>query len=88
MDVKSEDGSLINLNTYEIPIDENFLNENSNNEIINALLFECQCSLFLFDITSKESFDFIKKLLNLIDFEKFPYTKSILFQNKIEMEFL
>ena len=85
MDIQSEDGNLIHVNAYEIPIDENFLNEEKNTETINSFLFECQCSLFLFDATSKESFDIIKKLVNIINFEKFPYTKPILVQNKIDM---
>ena len=85
MDIQSGDENLIHLNANEIPIDENFLNESKNIEIINSFLFECQCSLFLFDLTSKESFDLIKNLVNLINFEKFPYTKPILVQNKIDM---
>ena len=85
MNIQSEDESLFYLNTYEIPFDTKFINEKKNIEIINSFLFECQCALFLFDSTSKESFDLIKKLVDLINFEKFPYTKPILVQNKIDM---
>ena len=73
----------IYLNIYEIHVDENLLEQK---QTLEAMLFECQCTLFLFDITSKKSFELIKNLINLIDFQRFPYMKNILLQNKIDEE--
>ncbi len=73
----------IYLNIYEIPVDDNLLKQVQTIEVI---LFESQCTLFLFDITKKESFELIKKLINLINFKKFPYMKNILLQNKSDEE--
>ena len=53
---------------------------------LDAYLFECQCTLFLFDITSKQSFKLLKKLINVIEFQKYPYMKSIILQNKSDKE--
>ena len=52
------------LNTYEIRINDSFI---LNKELIESYLYECQCAIFLVDITKKESFDLIKTLLNKID---------------------
>ena len=73
----------IYLNIYEIPVDDNLLKQVHT---IEEILFESQCTLFLFDITKNESFELIKKLINLIDFKKFPYMKGILLQNKSDEE--
>ena len=73
----------IYLNIFEIPVDENLLEESQS---LDAFLYECQCALFIFDITSKKSFELIKKLINLIEFQKFPYMKSIILQNKSDKE--
>ena len=71
------------LNVYEICIDEDFLKEPS---LIEAFLYECQCSLFLVDITNKNSFKLIKELINLIKPSNFPYLKKILVLNKLDLE--
>ena len=73
----------IYLNIFEIPVDENLIEESQS---LDAFLYECQCALFIFDITSKKSFELIKKLINLIEFQKFPYMKSIILQNKSDKE--
>ena len=73
----------IYLNIYEIPVDDNLLKQVHT---IEEILFESQCTLFLFDITKSESFELIKQLINLIDFKKFPYMKGILLQNKSDEE--
>ena len=54
--------------------------------LIETYLYECQCALFLVDITNTDSFKLIKDLLNVIKMEKFPYLKRILVQNKYDME--
>ena len=47
-------------------------------------MHECQCCLFLFDITAKASFKLINNLVEVINYQKFPYMKSILVQNKVD----
>ena len=78
-----EQNKTLNLNIYEIRIDENFV---SNKDLIDTFLFECQCALFLVDITNKDSFELIKKLISNIEFFKFKYLKKILVQNKFDLE--
>jgi small GTP-binding protein len=85
IDAQLDDGKIFHLLIYEIPIGEEFLNEKQNAETINSFLYESQCTLFLFDITEKKSFDLIKQIVDIIDFEKLPYMKSILVQNKIDI---
>ena len=71
------------MNVYEIRIDDNFV---TNNELIESFLYECQCALFLVDITNSDSFNLIKQLINNIDMKKFPYLKAILVPNKLDLE--
>ena len=73
----------MDLNIYEIRIDENFIN---NKPLIETFLYECQCAIFLVDITNADSFKLIKDLLNTIEVAKFPYLKRILVQNKLDLE--
>lgn len=73
----------LNINLYEVRIDENFVN---NKELITPVLFDCQCALFLVDISNAESFDLIKKLISNIDNKKYPYLKKILIENKLDLE--
>jgi small GTP-binding protein len=73
----------IDLNAYEIRVDEDFLKDVS---LIETFLYECQCALFLVDITNQDSFKLIKDLINLIVPNKFPYLKKILVQNKLDLE--
>ena len=68
---------------YEITIDDNLIEKEQS---IDSFLFECQCTLFLFDTTSTQSFELIKQLINTIDFNKYPYMKCFLLQNKIDEE--
>ena len=73
----------LDLNVYEIRIDEDFLKDPS---LIETFLYECQCALFLVDITNQDSFKLIKELINLIKPSNFPYLKKILVQNKLDLE--
>ena len=73
----------IYLNIYEIKIDEDIIEDKQS---IEAFLFGCQCTLFLFDITSKNSFELIQKVINEIDFNKYSYMKCILLENKIDLK--
>ncbi len=73
----------LNLNIYEVRIDEEFLKDPT---LIETFLYECQCALFLVDITNSDSFKLIKDLISVIDSSKFPYLKKILVQNKLDLE--
>ena len=73
----------LDINTYEIRIDENF---NKNSELLDSFLYECQCALFLVDITNEESFELIESLISNIEINKYPYLKMILIQNKCDQE--
>ena len=70
-------------NIYEIRIDEDFV---KNTSLIQSFLFECQCVLFLVDITNPDSFTIMKELIGNIEMGKFPYLKAILVQNKLDLE--
>ena len=54
--------------------------------IINSILFDCQCCLFLLDITNKDSLIKLKKLVKDNSFEELSYLKIILVENKIDEE--
>ena len=73
----------LDLNLYEVRIDEEFL---KNASLIDTFLYECQCAIFLVDITNQDSFKLIKDLIGLIKSEKFPYLKKILVQDKLDLE--
>jgi small GTP-binding protein len=60
---------------------EDILNDK---DIINSILFDCQCCLFLLDMTNKDSLTKLQKLANDISFEEFSYLKIILVENKID----
>lgn len=70
-----EQNKTLNLNIYEIRIDENFV---TNKDLIDTFLFECQCALFLVDITNKDSFELIKKLISNIEFLNLNILKKFL----------
>lgn len=75
--------SKLDLNIYEIRIDEDFIN---NIDLIDSFLLECHCVLFLFEITNQYNLLFIKQFLSNIDLNKYPYLKIILVPNKLELE--
>ena len=78
-----ENSKSLDLNLYEIRIDSTFVEKK---ELIEVMLYECQCALFLVDITKSDSFSLLKNLLNNIKLENFPYLKIILVQNKLDLE--
>ena len=73
----------MNINLYELRINENLLTDNS---LLDVYLFDCKCAILLIDITSKNSFNLIKELVNKMQLQNFPYLKLILVQNKIDLE--
>ena len=78
-----EQSKSLDLNIYEVRIDEEFL---KNPSLIDTFLYECKCAIFLVDITNQDSFKLIKDLIGLIKSEHFPYLKKILVQNKLDLE--
>ena len=71
------------MNLIEILINEKLLKDQS---LIEAILYECQCALFMVDITNPNSFSQLKELTSHIESNKFPYLKKILVPNKIDLE--
>ena len=70
--VELDNSKSLNINTYEIRIDSSFNQENSSKDksLIKTYLFECQCALFLVDITKEDSFILIKAFLATIGIDK------------------
>ena len=58
----------------------------TDKSLINNFLFECQCALFLVDITNTDSFNLIKELIKNINMNNFPNLKTIFVQNKLDLE--
>ena len=78
-----EQNKALNIDIYEVRLEDDFL---KNNALIDSFLYECQCALFLVDITNTESFISIKELISNINMTKYPYLKAILVQNKFDLE--
>ena len=55
-------------------------------DIVNSLLFDCQCALFLVDITDDVSLKKVNEIAEKIDFENNPILKIIFVENKIDLE--
>ena len=51
------------IDTYEIKL----LNEQDEIPILDNILYECQCALFLLDITNSASLEQIKKVMKTIE---------------------
>ena len=73
----------LNCDLFEVLITDKLLDDR---ETIDSFLFDCQCALFLIDITDKESFTKVKDLFSIIDFSRYTYLKSILVENKLDIE--
>ena len=73
----------IDLNIYEIRIDKELI---ENESLIDTYLYECQCALFLVDITNTDSFKLVKDLFGAIKLSDFLYLKIILVLNKLDLE--
>lgn len=70
------------MNIYEINVDENLIKDVA---ILDTYLFQCQCALFLIDITSKESFELVKDLFESFEIKSFPYLKIIIVLTKTDL---
>ena len=71
------------MNLIEIRPDPNLL---SNNTIMEDLLLDCHCALFLTDMSDDDTFKSMKKIMDLIDNKKYPDLKKILVENKSDIE--
>ena len=55
-------------------------------DIVDSLLFDCQCALFLVDITDEVSLNKVNEIAKKIDFENNSILKIIFVENKIDLE--
>ena len=83
MNINLENNKNLNINLYEIRLDSNIID---NNNLLDAFLLDCQCALFLVDITNNDNFKYINDLYINIDKYKYSNLKIILVQNKIDIE--
>ena len=51
---------ILGLNINEILLDENLL---SNDQTLSSFFFDCQCAIFIVDITSQDSLSLVKQLI-------------------------
>ena len=82
MDIELQNGKYLNINLYEIRPEEDVFN---NPSILEAFFIDCQCALFLIDMTDYKTFNSIKKLFVIIGYNKYPYLKKILVENKSDI---
>ena len=82
-DLKLNDEKYLNINLYEIRLEEKIID---NKTLLDAFLFDCQCALFLVDMTNSKSLDLIKDIIVNIDNDKYPYLKKILVENKSDIK--
>ena len=72
----------MNINLYEIRVDDNIID---NNTLLDAFLLDCQCALFLVDITNTNSIKLITKLLEKFTELDYPHLKKIIVKNKSDI---
>ena len=72
----------MSINLYEIKLKDSII-ENTN--LLDSILFDCQCALFLVDMTNSDSFIKISRLITSIDDEKYYFLKKIIVQNKSDI---
>ena len=75
----------MNLDIYEVKINPDALTKDGRQQV-EDILYECQCALFLVDITSHESFEGIKNVIKVIDNAKNLYLNKFVICNKIDLE--
>ena len=85
MIVKTAKNNTLYLDVYEVKTKPEALDKDEQQQISN-LLYECQCALFLIDITSTDSFESVKYVIKEIDNAKNPYLTKIVISNKTDLE--
>ena len=73
------------LDVFEVQINSDALNKDEQ-QLVATILYECQCALFLVDITSHESFEGVKNVIKVIDNAKNPYLTKFFVCNKSDIE--
>ena len=75
---------MLGLNINEILLDDNLL---SDEYTLSSIFFDCQCAIFLIDVTSEESFSLVKQLITRIIINlNCQYLNKLLVINKIDNE--
>ena len=72
----------MNLNIYEIRTEEHIMN---NKTILDAFLLDCQCALFLLDITDNNRFNYVKEIITIFNTNKYPLLTKIIVDNKTDI---
>ena len=70
------------MNLYEIRLEDNLI---TNDTLLEAFLFDCQCALFLVDGKNKESTNSVKVIMKKINNEKYPFMKRLIVENKSDI---
>ena len=70
------------IDTYEIKL----LDEQDEIPILDNILYECQCALFLLDITNSASLEQIKKVMKTIDKANYNYLTTVLVSTKSDQD--
>ena len=69
------------LHIYEINVNDSLIERIDK---IECFLYECECALFILDMTNYESLNLIKKLIKVIELTKFNYLNCIIILNKLD----
>ena len=83
MEIKLKREKYLNINLYEIRTEEKIID---NNSLLDAFFFDCQCALFLIDMTNYKTLNSILSLLASIDNDKYPYLKKIIVETKSDID--
>ena len=74
-----KEGIYLDINLYEIRTEDNII---KNPNLLEAFLFDCQCALFLIDMSNYESLNPVKDIIYDINEDKYPFLKKIIVENK------
>ena len=70
------------MNLYEIRLDDKII---YNTNLLDSFFLDCQCALFLVDMTNQKSFDKVKYLISLIKTDIYPYLSKIIVETKSDL---
>jgi len=51
---------------------------------MQSILYDCQCAIFLIDITQKDNIKLFERLMENLIISELPYLKIIITENKID----
>lgn len=71
-------------NTYESLNTEDI--ETNDEDLLNDILYECQCAIFFIDPASKDSLSYLKETMKNIDALDLPYITKIIIYNKNDIK--